>query len=199
MDFIPSQRILSRLECRPNQAHVARTLPIPVFVAIKRRTQLRQFARCAFSGVYEAELAETNRYIWTQANASIDCYFATSAKLRYVWFEVAATAPGGSRISVQLDNVSLLRDHFVRGRTTVRLALPEARVLSKCTLAVQSSTFIPSEAIDASQDGRELGVALRGIVFGKRMTKYQSGLMFRKPIKMRIAKLIGQWRRKRAA
>ncbi len=189
MDFVPSHRLRSRLAPGPSQTHVAQTLPVPVFVALRRCAE--QFARCAFTGFHEPETLGDRRYIWTRGEAQVDCFFVEPAKLQYIWVEIAATAPHGARVRLSVDG-RVLREHvLITGRCTLMARLPEARVFHQLKLELNSDTFVPNQLEVGLGDTRELGVAVRGIVFGKRLLRYLPGSYFRKPLRKKLKSLVG--------
>lgn len=199
MDFVPSHRLASRLCSGPTQDNLAQTLPIPVFIAVERLAGVRQFARCAFDGFHEPEQVREHRYIWTRETSTIDCYFTELTKLRYIWLEIANTGPAGSEIALTWDGQTVISKRIVRGRTTVCGRLPDSVVLKQLTLRLETSTFVPDQSGCTPGDTRELGIALRAIVFGKRWTKYRAGSFFQPTLPKRLEGFTRPFRRRRAA
>jgi hypothetical protein len=170
-----------------------------VFVALRRRTGAKLFARCAFDGFYEPEGIGRHRYIWTRNSAQIECHFTDVIKLRYVWLEIANTAPSGTEIMVSWDGQPVISRRLVCGRTTLCGKIPSSVVRKQLTLQIETSTFVPDHVGLGNGDQRALGVALRGIVFGKRWTKYRAGSHFEIPLQQRLQRLARQLRGRRAA
>lgn len=195
MDFIPSQRLRSQMAPSPSHDSLAHTLPVPVFVAVKRLKQIRRYARCAFQGFFQPENDRKGRYIWTEGDASIECHFPTTIRLQYAWIEVASTAPDGSKVSVQLNNEQLVNDQHVKGRSTIVAKLPRPELFHRLTLKISSDTFEAGSAGENS-DQRSLGIAIRGVVFGKRATKYRAGSFYKPTISQRFAKVL-PWRKRK--
>ena len=100
MDFTPSHRLQSRLKPCSSQAVLAMSQPIPVFVAVKRRSGLRQYARCILRGFYDPEIGGRRPYIWTRDQAALECHFPSATKLNYIWLEVGATSPQGATVDL---------------------------------------------------------------------------------------------------
>ena len=197
MDFVASQRIRSQLAPTPSRDGPSHQLPVPVFVSVKRRKRIRQFACCKFEGFYEAESHPRIQYLWTKKAATICCQFPETTALKYVWIEIAATAPQGTNVTLSWDD-AVIAEATVRGRTTLRGQLPETQRVNEVNLTIANSTFVP-QLHDMGDDPRELGVAVSGIVFGKRSTKYRNGLAFERPIIERITNWIPRFRSRAAA
>lgn len=194
MDFQPRYRIQAQMSVIPTAASVERALPVPVFISEKRLQRKRQFAQCAFEGFYKEESDTKGKFIWSQSKASVFCQFSASAKLQYAWIEIASTAPDGTQVSIDLNGQRLVIDQRIKGCSTVVAKLPEAKVFHQITLDIHSSTFEPQAL--GSDDSRELGIALRAIVFGKRATKYRPGSILKAPLHQKIIHALPWNRRK---
>ena len=199
MDFTPSHRLQSRLVHRPEQVVLASSLPIPVFVAVKRRWGLRQSPRCAFRGFHDPEMGPKGQHIWTRDQAHVECQLPVSTKLQYVWLEVGMTSPQGTTLDLYVNERLVVQQQTIRGRATICARLPEPCVVNHLSLRLVATTFVPSEVIVGSDDSRQLGVALRAIVFGKRRAKYRSGTYGQQPLNARAANLVRSWIGRKAA
>ena len=186
MDFVPSQRLRSRLSPSPSRYGPSHSLPVPVFISVKRRKGIRHYAACSFNGFFEAEAQADRKYLWSQEEATICCQFPEVTTLQYVWVEIASTAPSGSQVKIYCDE-HLVSEKKVRGRSTVRGKLPQLQLLNEVKLTIVSSTCVP-KSLGLGEDTRELGVAVSGLVFGKRRTKYRNGLAFQRPLRDRFTK-----------
>lgn len=198
MDFLPSQRIRSQMAQSPSSDWLQSRLPIPIFIAERLTTPYRRFARCAFDGFYEPEIHPKMTYVWTDGMGTIRCQFPETFRLQYLWVEIGATAPKGSLVSLHWDNQPIVKNHHVVGRSTVRGRLPSPIVTHAATLTITSSVFVPDQE-GLGNDPRKLGVAVRGLVFGKRRTKYRAGLAFHRPLKQTLAKALPRWIQRGAA
>jgi hypothetical protein len=199
MDFTPSHRLQSRLIAVSNQAVVACSQPIPVFVAAKRRRGVRHYARCVLRGFHNPEASGGWPYIWTQNRASMECHFPLATKLNYVWLEVRATSPKGATVDVFVDDQLVVDQKKVFGRSTIRCQLPEPRLATSVSLSIRTTTFIPARLLNESIDTREVGIAVQAVVFGKRKTKYRPGTFRRESLNRRIARVIDRWWGRKAA
>jgi hypothetical protein len=199
MDFLPSHRLQSRLVPQPDVHAAASALPIPIFVAVKRRRGLRQYPRCVFRGFHDPENARQRPQIWSREQAAIDCCFPASTKLRYVWLEIGSTSPRGATLDVYVNDQLVAHQRRVRGRATLCAKLHQASVVTNLSLRIVTTTFVPAEIIAGSDDPRELGIALRAVVFGKRRTKYRSGNYRFDPLSQRVVRRVLGWLGRRAA
>jgi hypothetical protein len=178
---------------------MASSLPIPVFVAVKRRWGLRQYPRCSFCGFHDPEMGPKGQHIWTRDQANVECQLPVSTKLQYVWLEVGMTAPHGTTLDLYVNERLVVQQKTIRGRATVCARLPEPCVVNHLTLRLATTTFVPSAVIAGSDDSRQLGVALRAIVLGKRRTKYRCGTYGQQPLGARVAALVRGWMGRKAA
>jgi hypothetical protein len=199
MDFTPSHRLQSRLVPQPDVDAAASALPIPIFVAVKRRRGLRQYPRCVFRGFYDPENARQRPQIWSHDEATIDCCFPASTKLRYVWLEIGSTSPRGATLDLYVNDQLVAHQRRIRGRTTVCAKLLEACVVTCMSIRIVTTTFVPGDVLAGSEDRRELGVALRAVVFGKRKTKYRPGTYRSDPFGRRIVHRVFGWLGRRVA
>jgi hypothetical protein len=174
-------------------------LPIPVFVSLRNAPNQRQFTKCAFVDFQDPEVIGERRYIWTKSRSTVECYFPAPTKLRYAWLEICATGPAGSTVTIMVDHRTVLENHRVVGTDCIRLRLPNNRIYHDLKLRIDSSTFVPRHAYPGSEDGRELGVALRAIVFARSRTKYRAGSIFRTGLYERLQTIAGNWFTRRAA
>jgi hypothetical protein len=176
-----------------------RTQPIPVFVALGRRKARCQFIGCKFNGFHQPESADGNRYVWTRGAAEIDCFFPQATRVQYVWIELAYTAPAGSRLTVQVDNRTMVENDRVHGGNSITIHWPESRVIQHLKLSLFAETFVPKSTMAGSEDDRELGVAVRAVVFAKRWGRYRSGIDIAKPLYRRMSSWVSSWLPRRAA
>ena len=170
MDFTPSHRLTSRLVRQPNPTSSASSQPIPVFAAVKRRSGLRNYPRCVFRGFYDPEVARGHPHMWTADQATVECYFSAATK--------TAIHLGGNRQHrpTGCDGRSL-RQRRTSGARQKRFAdvrrsaqsCPKPRVLTSLSLSINTHDLCAGTGVAAQcDDGRDLGIALRAIVFGKR-------------------------------
>jgi hypothetical protein len=199
MHFTPSHRLMSRLVPQVDAAVTAASQPIPVFVAVKRRSGLRHYARCVFRGCYDPEVARGRPIIWTADQAAVECHFAGPTKLQFIWVEIGSTAPQGAHVSLSVDDEPIVQQKRVRRRGTICVKLPERRVVTSLVLGIESTTFVPGNVMSESDDNRPLGVGLRAIVFGKRKTKYRAGSYGHLGLNQRVARVLGNWWARKAA
>jgi hypothetical protein len=193
MDFMPSHRLQSRLNPHLNQALMGSSHPIPVFVAVKRRSGQRQYARCVLRGFHDAELRQGRPYVWTREQAVLECHFPSTTKLKHVWLEVGATSPQGATIDVMVDDELFVAQRSVFGRSTIRFHLREPRLVTNVTIAIRTTTFVPASTYAQSNDARTLGIALEAVVFGKRRTKYASRMFCRDSLHQRLFRSVENW------
>ena len=197
MDFVPSERLRSRLAPLPSSHKPNHNLPVPVFISVKRRKRIRQFACCEFDGFHALETSPQACYLWTTGRATIECQFPESAALQYVWLEIASTAPHGSLVTLQWDE-QVVATTTVRGRATIRGRLAAMQVVNGAKLNIVSDTFVPQQ-LNFGDDARELGVAVRGLVFGKRRTKYRARLAFQRSMADRFVRWLSPGKSAKAA
>ncbi len=199
MDFVPSQRLRSRAATTAGAAGRSEAQLIPVFVSLRKRERRRRTVSCRFEGFHDLETSRGHRMLWSGGVAKISCTFLEKTAIRYVWVEVADTAPSGSIVQLFADEVQLVTHRCVKGRATIRARLPRRVTVTRINLRIHAQVFTPSEEWQESDDPRQLGVAVRGIAFGKSRTKYGPGMDFRRPVGQRLASIWSSLRRPRAA
>ncbi len=199
MDFIPSHRLASRLVAQPNQADTALAQPIPVFAAIKRRSGLRHYPRCSFRGFYDPEMERGHPHMWTADQAAVECHFLATVKVQYIWIEIGNTSPQGANVQIFANDELVAAVTNVRSRSTICAKLSEPRIVSSMSINIKTTTFVPGKLLVQSEDGRELGVALRTIVFAKRRTKYRPRSYAQDGLNARVFQMVRKlWNRKAA-
>lgn len=172
---------------------------VPVFVSVKQREELRCYPRCTFRGFFAPDVLRNVKHIWTGDEASVDCCFGNTTRIKYVWLEIGNTAPHGSTIDVLINNDVVLRQKQVKGQLTLRTKLPIARSFDTLSLSIRSTTFVPRDTIAGSQDGRSLGIAVKAIVFEKRTSLFRLSPRDTERINERLKHLLQNWRKRRAA
>lgn len=173
MHFQPSQRIRSRLQATCNQSTVAQTQLIPIYVPPTRKRRHRQYLRCDFRGFYEPETVLQQRYVWTGAQAKIECHFPLLTAVRYLWLDIVHIAPHGSDLQVRVNGVTLSGVHHLTRPGTLALAFEETQRVTRLEIVLESTTFIPRDVLSGNTDTRVLGIALGQIVLAKRRSAHE--------------------------
>ncbi|MCP4191243.1 MAG: hypothetical protein GY768_11520 [Planctomycetaceae bacterium] len=189
MDFTPSRRIRSQISRTGTKFKEEFEIQsIPVFASLKRYPEHRRLATYKFQGFYEPELVNDRYQAWSGAESVIRCSFYVMTSIRHIWLEVAGTSPLGSHVDIYLDGRLLTKQKKLKGRSTLRLSLPENTVTDGLALKIVTNTFTPGEIDPQSEDHRNLGIAIRGLAFAKRRYRYSSGMCFKKPLSHKVMK-----------
>ncbi|MEZ6119229.1 MAG: hypothetical protein R3C28_22025 [Pirellulaceae bacterium] len=195
LDFSVANRILSFAD---EFSHKSVEQMIPVIASLGKRERSVRYPVCSFAGFFPPDCGSTSAAAWTNGDAAIDCCFPQPTKMRYVWIEVAATGPGGAKLAVYVDQKRLFRSRTVKGRRTIRISLGGKRITNGISLRLKSTTYVPA-ATPGEFDNRVLGLAIRRIVFGAKLSSYQPNAEFDRSIVSLVRKNVRKLGRRKAA
>jgi hypothetical protein len=115
------------------------------------------------TGFEDPELIDGTLARWTNGSAEVRIPLFTAAPAGSLRIEVLATGPDGNDLVVTANGIEVVHQRIGPGSWSAEVELPPTLLGAELIVAVESDTFVPSQALPGSTDDRTLGVLVSEI------------------------------------